>query len=196
MDLMEVFKALKDGEKSLKDPSALKKDLRRAERDENEVLRRKIVPVAGLRSRRRILPITGLGTQGTGATLVNTTEIKYVVHLRTGTLIANNIKYIKLTQKKDGKSNDSDGKDNGKGENVDGQSSSDELGRDVTRRLSHQLTEFLVAENFRKKCVHLCHLHDTDLVLLTRRTKVNRENVYFDLGTSHTKSMAAGDEGP
>ena len=76
MDLREVLRALRDGAKSLKDQRPLKKDLRRAVKDENEFLRRRIGPVRGLRSRRRILPITGLGTQGTGATLVNTTEIK------------------------------------------------------------------------------------------------------------------------
>ena len=76
MDLREVLRALRDGAKSLKDLSALKKDLRRSERDEREFLRCRIVPVAGLRSRCRILPITGLGTQGTGAIPVNTTEIK------------------------------------------------------------------------------------------------------------------------
>ena len=76
MDLREVLRALRDGVTSLKDQRPLKKDLRRAAKDENEFLRRRIVPVRGLRSRRRILPITGLGTQGTGATLVNTTEIK------------------------------------------------------------------------------------------------------------------------
>ena len=76
MDLREVLRASRDGAKSLKDQRPLKKDLRRAARDENEFLRRRIVPVKGPRSRRRILHITGLGTQGTGATPVNTTEIK------------------------------------------------------------------------------------------------------------------------
>ena len=76
MDLREVLRASRDGAKSLKDQRPLKKDLVRAARDENECLTRRIVPVAGLSSRRRILHITGLGTQGTGATPVNTTEIK------------------------------------------------------------------------------------------------------------------------
>ena len=75
MDLREVLRALRDGAKSLKDQRPLKKDLRRAVKDENEFLRRRIGPVRGLRSRRRILRIPGLRRKGTGAIPVNTTEI-------------------------------------------------------------------------------------------------------------------------
>ena len=76
MDLREVLRALKDGATSFKDLRALKKDLRRAERDERWFLRRRIVPVEGLRSRRSIPPIEGLNTQGTGAIPVTNTKKK------------------------------------------------------------------------------------------------------------------------
>ena len=76
MDLREVLRALKDGAKSFKDLRRLKKDLRRADRDASPLLTRRIVPVPGPRSRRRILPITGLNPHGTGAIAVSTTEMK------------------------------------------------------------------------------------------------------------------------
>ena len=76
MDLREVLRALKDGAKSFKDLRALTKDLRRAEIAARPLLTRRIVPVPGPRSRRRIFPITGLNPHGQGAIAVSTTEIK------------------------------------------------------------------------------------------------------------------------
>ena len=89
----------------------------------------------------------------------------------------------KLTQKKDGDSNDGDGDGDGKREDVDRQSCFDKLGGDVTRCLAHQIPKFHVAEKLREQCVRLCHLHDTDLVLLTRMTKVDTGNFLF--GSRH-----------
>ena len=86
---------------------------------------------------------------------------------------------IKLTQKKDDDSNDGDGNDDGKGDDVHIQSDGHELGGDVTKFLTHQLSEFLITEKVRERCVRLFHLHDSVLVLLTRKTKVDTSNFLF-----------------
>ena len=86
---------------------------------------------------------------------------------------------IKLTQKKDGDSNDGDGNDDGEGDDVHIQSYGHQLGGDVTKFLTHQLSEFLITEKVRERCVRLFHLHDSVLVLLTRMTKVDTSNFLF-----------------